>query len=417
MKKKQTHRYAAAAAVLALLGLGWLGIKEMHGFTEKDAATGDEDRSGASSVLAGNDDDTPLKSKTSVRPPLEKEDTSSASEEQAEKFHRFFLPPITFQDVSLADALATLRQVYRDTAKATGEPALNLTFDLRSANKRDRITCTTPRSTVASVLHFIAAMAGNNTSGDLPSFRLIALDETRDKSGEMPLFAQFKSILPQNAGNGQPVNLSTLLHEGMAAAGIGDDSTEVRMIGTTLTYKNLNEADLEKLKAIAQMDEGGEIGQLQTKFSFQILRGNESILPAGNPDSMTAAEFQSQMQKLQGGGGGDFTQTGLPEMISRSDETAKMEMTHDLTDPNGQLIWTGTKAEVGGGPLGLGHQLTLNFESREIGEAPVVVQKEINISDGGSGIISARTANGQVILICPQVTFIDHQGRPVAARR
>jgi hypothetical protein len=415
MKRKETRSYAAAAAVLAVLGLGWLGTKEMRGSSGREDASGGGSPVYAPRVPAGNDDDTRLKSKTGSRPPLAKEDTSSASEEQAEKFHRFFLPPITFQDVSLADALATLRQVYRDTAKATGEPALNLTFDLRSANKRGRITCTTPRSTVSSVLHFIAAMAGNNTSGDLPSFRLIALDETRDKSGEMPLFAQFKSILPQNAGNGQPVNLSTLLHEGMAAAGIGDDSTEVRMLGDTLTYKNLNEADLEKLKAIAQMDQGGELGQLQTKVSFKILRGDESILPAGNPDSMTAAEFQAQMQKFEVSG--DHTETNLPGMTARSDVPAKMEITHDFTDANGQLTWTGTKAEVGGGPLGLGHQLTLNFESREDGQAPVVVQKEINVSDQGSGIAVARTGNGEVILICPQVTFIDGTGKPVTARR
>jgi len=447
MKTRKAACYVSL--VLALAGLSWFLLHRSEVPDDGANASRPSRPTGSSSENSSSGDSPHLATNNGPR-----DKALAAGPIRKEEFRRFFLPPLRFEDATLEQAIAKLTDAYRQVATATGaEFPADLHIDLSSARSDQHLTCTTPRATVPMVLHFIAAQFGNTTTGELPDFRLVALDDTPNQSGsakfpmnatdlllrvrdaqklreqasdpfapaedsspgalKLPALAQGAPdpFAPSEANIELKVNIIRTIDikDLLASFGIGlskDSSFDCNF--DSISYRNFSEADVSKLQSALDIGQGNDFGADHADLNLKIISGSESIALSNGSASLTNADF-SDVMRTYSETKGTVLHT-LPTAKAAFDETATIDNTIQATNSDGETTWSGERLSFSSSPLGLGHETTVNYESRSEDSEPIAIQQKIDIPDNGVGLTSIHLANGKVVVLASQAALTNASG-------
>lgn len=438
MEKKRTKRYLAGAT--GIMALGCLFI--FNNTRTEEAPQAQSNTLGLSAVGGETDDSIPSKpAKSGERPTAPK----PATDQELEKFSRFFLPPIKLKEATIDQAVAAVISAYRETAEATGEPALDLRVETHHARTRKPITCTTPRAPAGAVLRYVAAIAGNRTKGRLPGFRLEALSDepvrvgnldlpfgwesglaeflvttkaSEAKLGENP-FEQFDTKDgtkndPFSATPKAAVNLQELLASlGFNPAAQFRNSTSPELSKDILRYENMSETEVEWLSTLVETATRGGLGPLQIKTSTKVLVVPESLLESLTSGStLTEGEVQLSMRKFAQTKGVDVMT--LPAITGRESQIGTVEITSSQLSSAGADTWQGVRMVTTSVPYGLGSQTEFAFESRSPDGTHAQVREQITLPENSNGVAITPYTEGQRLIVLQGNSMIDAAGNPFA---
>jgi hypothetical protein len=442
MEKMRTKPYLAGAAGIMVLGCLFI-LKD----TRTRETTNSRSRAlGLSAAGGETGDDTLSKpAKSSERPSAPK----PATDQELEKFSRFFLPPIILKEAAIDQAVAAILSAYRETAEATGEPVLDLRVETRHARTRKPITCTTPRAPAGAVLRYVAAIAGNRTKGSLPSFRLEALSDQPDRTGKLDLppgwksrvaeflasagksseaklgkdpFERFESYRsaeddPFSANPEANVDLQELLASlGFNPAARCQDSAPPNLPHENLRYENMSETEVEWLSALVETATRGGLGRLQIKTNTMVLAVPESLVESLTSGStLTDGQVQLCMRKFAQTKGVDLMT--LPSITTGESQIGTLEIASPQLSASTTDTWQGVRMITTSVPYGLGSQSEFAFEARNPDGTHAQVREQITLPENSNGVAIAPYTDGQCLILLQGNRMIDSTGNPFGESR
>jgi hypothetical protein len=439
MEKKRTKRYLVGA--VGIMALSCLFILNDPG--TKGTAKARRDAFGLSTAGGKTGNDAPSKPTKSRERPIA---PKPATDQELEKFSRFFLPPIKLKEVTIDQAVAAILAAYRETAEATGEPALDLRVETHHARTRKPITCTTPRAPAGTVLRYVAAIAGNRTKGSLPSFRLESLSDEPNREGKLDLppgweswlaeflasagrtseaklgkipFAQFETKDgtkndPFSASPKAEVNLQELLASlGFNPAARCQNFASPALPHENLSYENMSEAEVEWLSALVETATRDGLGPLQIKTNTKVLVAPEGLVESLTSGStLTDAEVQLNMRSFAQTKGVDLMT--LPATTAGESQIGTVEITSSQLSAAGADTWRGVRMVTTSVPYGLGSQTEFAFESRSPDGTHAQLREQITLPENGSGVAIAPYTEGHRLVLFQGNTLVDASGNPFA---
>jgi hypothetical protein len=443
MEKRRTkHCLAGVAGIMALVSLLLIvndnrttEVGEVRSNTPGLSAAGGETDDGALSKPA----------KSGERPSAPK----PATDQELAKFSRFFLPPIKLKEATIEQAVAAIIAAYRETAEATGEPALDLRVETNHARTRKPITCTTPRAPAGTVLRYVASIAGNRTKGSLPSFRLEALSDTPDRKGKLKLppgweswvadflasagksseaklgenpFEDFKrnhgakdapfSTTP--AAKLNPQDLLASLDFNPAARCQSSSSPDLSH--DNLSYEDMSEAEVEWLSALVETATRDGLGPIQIKSDTKVLVIPESLAESfRSGTTLNDGEVQLSMRVFAQTKGVDLMT--LPAITGRESQIGTVEITSSQLSGAGADTWQGVRMATTSVPYGLGSQTEFALEARNPDGTHAQVREQITLPENSNGVAITPYTEGQRLILLQRNSMIDSTGNPVAASR
>ena len=432
------------ACAVGIMALGCLFIFNDPGIRE--ALETRSNTRGLSAAGGETDDSTlPKPAKSGERPPAPK----PATDQELEKFSRFFLPPIKLKEATIEQAVAAITAAYRETAEATGEPALDLRVETNHARTRRPITCTTPRAPAGTVLRYVASIAGNRTKGSLPSFRLEALSDTPDRTGKLKLppgweswvadflaaagksseaklgkdpFENFKSDQsakddPFSTTPAAKLNLQDLLASlDFNPAARCQSSSSPGLSDENLSYEDLSEAEVERLSALIETATRNGLGPIQIKSNTKVLVIPESLAePFRSGTTLNDGEVQLSMRVFAQTKGVDLMT--LPSITSRESQIGTVEITSSQLSPAGAATWQGVRMVTTSVPYGLGSQTEFAFEARNPDGTHAQLREQITLPENSNGVAITPYTDGQSLILLQGNNMIDSTGNPFAAPR
>jgi hypothetical protein len=442
MGKSRTKRYLVCTAGIMALGCLFI-LNDTRTEEAADAGSNMLRLSAAGAETENSGSSKPAKSGDRPSAPR------PATDQELEKFSRFFLPPIKLKEATIEQAVAAIIAAYRETAGATGEPALDLRVETNHARTRRPITCTTPRAPAGTVLRYVASIAGNRTKGSLPSFRLEALSDMPDRKGKLKLPSGWESWVAdflasagrsseaklgedpfENFKNNQSakddpfstipaakLNLQDLLAsldfnpaarcQSSSSPGLSDDN---------LSYEDMSEAEVERLSALVETATRNGLGPIQIKSNTKVL-----VIPEGLAESFRSGttlddgEVQLSMRVFAQTKGVDLMT--LPSITSRESQIGTVEITSSQLSSAGADTWQGVRMVTTSVPYGLGSQTEFAFEARNPDGTHAQVREQIILPENSSGVAIAPYTEGQRLILLQGNTMIDATGNPFAAAR
>ncbi|MGC4013519.1 MAG: hypothetical protein QM755_03220 [Luteolibacter sp.] len=350
---------------------------------------------------------------------------SHVSPDAAVKFRRFFLPPIQMENLTIAQAVEKVLLTYRQVCEDTREEALPLQVGLQEAATARTINVTTPRAPVGTVLRFIASLSTNKLNGKLPDFHLRGLSIEPDRRGTLDVPPDLFALL-SNRAQRDPFETAEAtgtheenLQDFLVQAGFSPSLT-CSVKGATLTYQNFSEADLERLKAMMEVSDGGGFGPLQVQSGIRVLEISSKDLAEKWTQNATLTTADIDLLMLASLKTQDADLLTLPSFTARNGQSASAEVVQDAQDHQGAATWTGVRVSAITEPYGPGS--TTSFHSQHKAkpdDEPVSVQLQSRyVPDGGGAIGYSRTADGKTIVTIQTVNQIDATGRrlPITAQ-
>lgn len=367
----------------------------------------------------------PLKTRSSNRPLLAPRATHGP-----QQWRDFFLPAQEINNLTLADALNQLRTAYEATCRETGEVPLQVTFKL-PPNHATRIRLKLGRRTLESSVHLLAGISKLTVRRHGREFRFTAASNQpgQPSTDALEIPPNFQAKLFPAAGN-QPMSADSL-RAALSAAGLElDPSTRLTLQpDLMLTIDTTSAADRA---AISSLVESAKLDPaIQTKLTAKMLEVPADVAwnyPDGTlfNDAQTQAFFREMAQSKT------VDLVTAPSVMAKPDQPATIEMIEReiFTPVKGQdTVFeahpVGVAISLNACPLGLGHQVGVNYTNTTdgidpaTGEASITERAAIH-SNGFSGDGTTRVqvqtrpdGSRAVLLVTP--TLIDPTGRPVRA--
>jgi len=432
MSRKNARRCLIAAGVILALFLiltsadraGWTGRRESSART-------------ADSFSSDSDSGTHASSRPNKTGP--REIRAKATDVQAEKFRRFFLPPIELKHASIGEAMAAVIAAYRETALASGEEPVDLRVNLSHARTDKPLNLTTPRATAGTVIRYLAALSGNRTTGALPNFRLEGLPQTPDRAGKLlvpPAFDRLiaaylasertptRASLSENPFEGDPAKPVEPLPVPGTAPGLrevlkqlGFESSLESEMGADgkLAYRNASEAELELLGSLVEVVDGGEIGpvQMKSRTTF-VMTGEDMVDSLVSGTSFNAGEEQLLMRQFAQKAGTDLMT--IPSILARDGEMGMIHLPGAVESGEGAQSWNGVKFATTSVPYGLGTEVEFAYEMRGPGEQLLTARQRVLLPEDGRGVVVTPQPDGKRLVAIHSLTLVDSAGQPIVPK-
>jgi hypothetical protein len=190
---------------------------------------------------------------------------------------------------------------------------------------------------------------------------------------------------------------------------------ECQQSGSSFTYANMSEAELELLAAMMETGGIGGLGPVQLKTTTMVLEVPDSFSGAlTSGAALTNAEVQLRLREFARIEGLDLMT--LPAVTARQGEVASVELGSSTSTPDGtgEESWNGVRMATTAVPYGLGSQVEFALKTRDLEGSEAQAREQITLPENGSGVAISSSTNGKSLVIIQGNTMIDATGQPIA---
>jgi|GEM_PF-3586198 len=368
----------------------------------------------------------PVRTKSSQRPPSRPRATH-----EARQLRDFFLAPLEFDGLTLLESLAKLRTAYEDTCRESGETPLQLIFTLPPGNN-PRLRLNPGSRTLESSVHMLAGMAKLSVRRFGREYRFTAPPDGRGKlmteqfsvNSGMPLIPN--DYNPFDSDSARPVVNTNAFLAGLEL----DPSTRITLLPDKLKIETSSAADYA---AITSFKEAAEINSPTLhKVTAMILE-----IPAGaawdHQDHFQLDDIQLQTLLREATQTPGMELKTAPSITAKPGEDSAIEIVHEFVARAGnpedgfETYRVGLVVNLNLKPLGLGHQVVVDFSDTSGGVDPVTGVAVINTHAGITDQTFSRDAttianvdthpDGTRTVLLLTTTLIGPTGAPARAEQ
>lgn len=364
----------------------------------------------------------PLKTRSSNRPPPGPRATHGP-----QQWRDFFLPAQEINNLTLAEALNQLRSAYEATCRETGEVPLQVVFKL-PPNHTTRIRLKLGRRTLESSVHLLAGIGKLTVRRHGREFRFTAATDQpgRPSTEALEIPPNFQAKLFPAAGD-QPMSGGNL-RAAFASAGLELDPN------TRLTLQPDHKLIIETTSAadraaLASLVEGARLDPMfQAKLAAKIIEVPADVAWS-HPDGtvLDDAQMQALLRELSRTKGVELLTA--PSVTAQPEQPASIEIGRDFVIPvkgadhEFETHRVGLAIGLNASPLGLGHQLAVDFSDTSGGTDPATGEAAITeraamhgngySGDGATRLQVQTRPDGSRVVLFVTPARIDATGRPV----